>query len=100
SDTPNGGRQHKLSHHCRLLLGTSFATHSQLCDTLSRLGGIPHCAWSSGTDWRHRANTSRPDEITALSILIGTSQLLGLPLLVYFIVKRHYALVPVAVATI
>jgi len=31
-----------------------------------------------------------------LSILIGTSQLLSLPLLIYLVVKRHYALVPVA----
>jgi len=41
-----------------------------------------------------------PDEITQLSILIGTSQLLGLPLLIYLVIKRHYALVPVVFATI
>lgn len=38
------------------------------------------------------------DEITQLSVLIGVSQLLGLPFLVYLIVKHHYALVPVAFA--
>ena len=41
-----------------------------------------------------------PDEITQLSILIGTSQLLGLPLLIYLISKRQYGLVPVVFATI
>jgi len=41
-----------------------------------------------------------PAEITQLSVLIGTSQLLGLPLLIYLVVKRHYALVPFVFATI
>lgn len=41
-----------------------------------------------------------PAEITQLSILIGTSQLLGLPLLIYLVVKHHYALVPFVFATI
>lgn len=40
------------------------------------------------------------DEITQLSILIGTSQLLGLPLLIYCIVKHQYTLLPFAFATI
>lgn len=40
------------------------------------------------------------DAITQLSVLIGTSQLLGLPLLIYLVIKRHYALVPVVFATI
>lgn len=40
------------------------------------------------------------EEITQLSILIGTSQLLGLPLLILFVVKRWYTLVPVAFATL
>ena len=41
-----------------------------------------------------------PEEITQFSILVGTSQLLGLPLLIYLIIKRHYGLVPVVFATI
>lgn len=41
-----------------------------------------------------------PAEITQLSVLIGTSQLLGLPLLIYLVVKRDYALVPLVFATI
>jgi hypothetical protein len=41
-----------------------------------------------------------PDEITALSILIGTSQLLGLPFLIYLVVKERYRLMPYAFATI
>ncbi len=40
------------------------------------------------------------EEITQLSILIGTSQLLGLPFLVYLVVKREHALVPFAFAAI
>ncbi len=40
------------------------------------------------------------DEITQLSILIGTSQLLGLPFLVYLVVKHQYALLPYAFAAI
>lgn len=36
------------------------------------------------------------DAITQLSVLIGTSQLLGLPFLVYLIVRHYYALVPIA----
>lgn len=39
-------------------------------------------------------------EIRQLSILIGTSQLLGLPFLVYLIVRKRYALVPFAFAAI
>ena len=41
-----------------------------------------------------------PDELTQLSVLIGTSQLLGLPLLIYFVVKRQYGVVPFAFAAI
>lgn len=41
-----------------------------------------------------------PDEITQLSVLIGTSQLLGLPFLIYLVVKQRYALVPFAFAAI
>lgn len=41
-----------------------------------------------------------PEEITQLSVLIGTSQLLGLPLLIYLIVRHHYTLVPFVFATI
>lgn len=41
-----------------------------------------------------------PEEVTQLSVLIGTSQLLGLPLLVFLIVKHQYTLVPFAFATI
>ena len=41
-----------------------------------------------------------PEEITQLSVLIGTSQLLGLPLLIYLIVKRHYTLMPFVFATV
>lgn len=40
------------------------------------------------------------DEITSLSILIGTSQLLGLPFLIYLTVKAKYRLVPFAFAAI
>src|SRR5690625_2755970 len=40
------------------------------------------------------------DEITQLSVLIGTSQLLGLPFLIYLVVKRAYAIVPFAFAAI
>lgn len=40
------------------------------------------------------------DEITQLSVLIGTSQLLGLPFLIYLLVKQQYALVPFAFAAI
>ncbi len=39
-------------------------------------------------------------EITQLSILIGTSQLLGLPFLVYLVVRGQYALVPFAFAAV
>ncbi|WP_148710075.1 transposase [Micromonospora sp. M71_S20] len=41
-----------------------------------------------------------PDEITQLSVLVGTSQLLGLPFLIYLVVKHQYTLVPFAFATI
>lgn len=41
-----------------------------------------------------------PGEITQLSLLIGTSQLLGLPFLIYLVVKHRYALVPFAFAAI
>ncbi|MGO1543184.1 MAG: DUF7010 family protein [Gulosibacter sp.] len=40
------------------------------------------------------------DALTQLSILIGTSQLLGLPLLIYLAVKQRYALIPYAFAVI
>lgn len=40
------------------------------------------------------------DEITQLSVLIGTSQLLGLPFLILLVVKHWYTLVPVAFATL
>lgn len=40
------------------------------------------------------------EEVTQLSVLIGTSQLLGLPLLIFLIVKHQYTLVPFAFATI
>lgn len=40
------------------------------------------------------------DEITQLSVLIGTSQLLGLPFLIFLTVKHQYTLVPFAFATI
>ncbi|MGL5861830.1 MAG: DUF7010 family protein [Phycicoccus sp.] len=40
------------------------------------------------------------DEITQLSVLIGSSQLLGLPFVVYLAVRRHHTLVPFALATI
>ncbi|KUG58206.1 DUF7010 family protein [Nesterenkonia jeotgali] len=43
---------------------------------------------------------SVPDLITELSILIGTSQLLGLPFLIYLVITRRYTLVPVAFASI
>lgn len=54
-------------------------------------------AWSIGA-----IGADRPvaDEITQLSVLIGTSQLLGLPFLIYLIVKHHYTLVPIAFAGI
>lgn len=38
--------------------------------------------------------------LTQLSVLIGTSQLLGLPLLVLLVVRREYSWVPVTFATI
>jgi hypothetical protein len=40
------------------------------------------------------------DEITQLSVLIGTSQLLGLPLLIVLVVRHQYHLVPLAFAAI
>lgn len=40
------------------------------------------------------------DEITQLSVLIGTSQLLGLPFVILLVVRKLYALVPVAFAGI
>lgn len=40
------------------------------------------------------------DEITQLSVLIGASQLLGLPFLIFLVVKHWYTLVPVAFATL
>ncbi|MBO0596811.1 hypothetical protein I2485_15255 [Nesterenkonia sp. E16_7] len=40
-----------------------------------------------------------PAEITQLSILIGTSQLLGLPFLIYLAVTERYSLLPVAFAS-
>lgn len=40
------------------------------------------------------------EAITQLSVLIGTSQLLGLPFLIYLIVRRDYTLVPLAFAVI
>lgn len=54
-------------------------------------------AWSIGA-----IGAERPvaEEITQLSVLIGVSQLLGLPFLIYLIVKRHYTLVPIAFAGI
>ncbi len=41
-----------------------------------------------------------PDEISTLSIFIGTSQLLGLPFLIFLVVKQQYRLVPYAFAVI
>lgn len=38
--------------------------------------------------------------LTQLSILIGTSQLLGLPLLILLVVRRQYSWVPITFATI
>lgn len=40
------------------------------------------------------------EEITQLSILIGTSQVLGLPFLIYLVVRHRYRLVPFAFAAI
>lgn len=40
------------------------------------------------------------DEVTQLSVLIGTSQLLGLPFLIYLFVKEQYHLVPFGFAAI
>ncbi|MBC9225774.1 hypothetical protein GL325_05520 [Aeromicrobium sp. 636] len=40
------------------------------------------------------------DEITQLSVLIGTSQLLGLPLLIVLVVRHQYRLVPFTFAAI
>ena len=40
------------------------------------------------------------ESITQLSILIGLSQLLGLPLLVYLFVQKQFAIMPYAFATI
>jgi hypothetical protein len=44
----------------------------------------------------------RPVEatITQLSILIGTSQMLGIPLLIYLFVKKHFTLMPYVFAAI
>lgn len=44
----------------------------------------------------------RPVEntITQLSILIGTSQMLGIPLLIYLFVKKHFYLMPYVFAAI
>jgi hypothetical protein len=41
-----------------------------------------------------------PDEITQLSVLVGTSQLLGLPFLIYLVVRHRYTLVPFAFAAV
>lgn len=40
------------------------------------------------------------DEITQLSVLVGTSQLLGLPFLIHLVVRHQYTLVPFAFAAI
>lgn len=40
-----------------------------------------------------------PGDITQLSILIGTSQLLGLPFLIYLVITQRYALLPIAFAS-
>lgn len=40
------------------------------------------------------------DAITQLSVLIGTSQLLGLPFVIYLIVKQQYTLAPFAFSVI
>lgn len=40
------------------------------------------------------------EAITELSILIGTSQLLGLPFLIYLVITQRYSLLPVAFASI
>ena len=46
--------------------------------------------------------SARPvvDAITQLSVLIGMSQVLGLPLLIYLVVKRQFALLPFTFAVI
>lgn len=41
-----------------------------------------------------------PEAITELSILIGASQLLGLPFLIYLVFTQRYTLLPVAFASI
>lgn len=40
-----------------------------------------------------------PDAITQLSILIGTSQMLGLPFLIYLVITQRHTLLPVAFAS-
>ena len=40
------------------------------------------------------------DEITQLSVLIGMSQVLGLPLLIYLVVKRQFVVMPFVFAVI
>lgn len=41
-----------------------------------------------------------PEAITELSVLIGASQLLGLPFLIYLVITQRYSLLPVAFASI
>lgn len=41
-----------------------------------------------------------PDEINQLSILMGTSQMIGLPFFIYLVVKHQYRLLPFANAII
>ena len=40
------------------------------------------------------------ESITQLSVLVGVSQLLGLPFLIYLVIKQYYRLVPLAFAGI
>lgn len=76
------------------LRGAAYATLFQGMVALPVALGV---SWAIGA-----IGTPRPvvEEITQLSVLIAMSQLLGLPVLIYLVVRRQYEIMPFVFAAI
>lgn len=85
---------------CGLIWGRVSERTAALATLFQGLVAFPVALGSSALIGAIGEGRAVPDEITQLAVLIGTSQLLGLPFVIVLVVRRQYTAVPFAFAVI
>lgn len=85
---------------CGILWRTAQPRSAALCTLFQGMVAFPLAIAFSYAIGAFDQDRPVEDAITQLSILIGTSQMLGIPLLIYLFVKKHFYLMPYVFAVI